>query len=72
LVHSLPYSIWEQKRKLLEPQDSDEEGHQQDLLLLGTSSEDSNISLIKLDEHSEESYADNDDDDYEDDYADND
>jgi hypothetical protein len=74
LIHSLPYSIWDQKRKLLEPQDSDEERHSQDLLLLDMSREDSNTSLMKLrvDDHSEESYADNDGDDYEDDYADND
>jgi hypothetical protein len=57
----LPYSVWDQKRKLLESQNSDEETHSQDLLLLDMSREDS-----KLDDRSEESYADNDGDDYED------
>jgi hypothetical protein len=65
LIHSFPYSVWDQKRKLLEPQDSDEERLPQDLLLLDVTREDSTVSLIKSDDHSEENYDDG--DDYEDD-----
>jgi hypothetical protein len=71
LIHSFPCSVWDQKKKRLEPQDSDEERLPQNLLLLDVTREDRNVSLIKLDDHSEENYDDNDGDDYEVDYADN-
>ncbi|PNF35670.1 hypothetical protein B7P43_G17468 [Cryptotermes secundus] len=72
LIHSFPYSFWDQKKKLLEPQDSDEERLPQDPLLLDVTTDSSTVSLIKLDDHSEENYGDNVGDDFEDDYADND
>jgi hypothetical protein len=69
LIHSLPYPVRDQIKKLSEPQGSDEEQLPQDLLLLGVTREESDdpVKTLDSDDHCEEDYGSNDSDEDDDD-----